>query len=105
FLYSSDRFQKPYPFQADVAVSLDDVFEQKVDALTELVSQTFEGGAGGTHESVEQVPTDPVARREWLKQIWVQRQSAEANQHRQALIHLYGETRGESIKYAEAFEI
>ena len=32
FLYSSDGFQKPYPFNADVAVSIDDVFEQKLDA-------------------------------------------------------------------------
>ena len=31
FLYSSDRFQKPYPFRPDLAVSLDDVFEEKVD--------------------------------------------------------------------------
>jgi LmbE family N-acetylglucosaminyl deacetylase len=27
FLYSSDRFQKPYPFQADIAVAVDDVCE------------------------------------------------------------------------------
>ena len=32
FLYSSDGFQKPYPFQADIAVSIDDVFDQKLDA-------------------------------------------------------------------------
>ncbi len=105
FLYSSDRFQKPYPFQADVAVSLDDVFEQKVDALTELVSQTFEGGAGGSQELVDQVPQEPAAQREWLKQRWVKRQSDEANLHRAALVHLYGEERGKAVKYAEAFEI
>lgn len=105
FLYSSDRFQKPYPFQADVAVSLDDVFEQKIDALTELVSQTYEGGAGGSQEHVEQVPQDPAAQREWLKQQWVKRQSDEANLHREALVHLYGEERGKSVKSAEAFEI
>ncbi|WP_372898945.1 PIG-L deacetylase family protein, partial [Stieleria sp.] len=34
FLYSSDRFQKPYPFEADIVVDVDSVFEQKVDALT-----------------------------------------------------------------------
>ena len=105
FLYSSDGFQKPYPFQADVAVSLDDVFEQKVDALSELVSQTFEGGAGGSQELLEQAPTDLPARREWLKKRWVNRQSGEANLNREALIRLYGEERGKSIKYAEAFEI
>ena len=36
FLYSSDRFKKPYPFEADIAVAIDDVFEQKVDALLAL---------------------------------------------------------------------
>ena len=41
FLYSSDRFQKPYPFEADIVVDVDPVFERKVDALTALVSQTF----------------------------------------------------------------
>lgn len=36
FLYSSDRFQKPYPFVPDIAIAIDDVFEQKVDALMAL---------------------------------------------------------------------
>jgi LmbE family N-acetylglucosaminyl deacetylase len=105
FFYSSDRFQKPYPFQADVAVSVDDVFEQKVDALTELVSQTFEGGAGGSPEFLEQVPTDPALQREWLMKRWVYRQSGEADLYRETLIRLYGEDRGKLVKYAEAFEI
>jgi LmbE family N-acetylglucosaminyl deacetylase len=105
FFYSSDRFQKPYPFQADIAVSVDDVFEQKVDALTELVSQTFEGGAGGSPEFLEQVPTDPARQREWLMKRWVYRQSGEADLYRDTLIRLYGEDRGKLVKYAEAFEI
>ena len=105
FLYSSDRFQKPYPFQADVAVSVDDVFEQKVDALCELVSQTFEGGAGGSQELLDQVPKDPLLQREWLKKRWVYRQGGEADLHREALIRLYGEERGKLVQYAEAFEI
>lgn len=105
FLYSSDRFQKPYPFQADVVVSVDDVFEQKIDAILELVSQTFEGGAGGSQEMVDQVPQDPAGQREWLRRRWVSRQSHEANLHRDVLVNLYGEQRGKSVKYAEAFEI
>ena len=50
FLYSSDRFQKPYRFEADIAVNIDGVFDQKVNALTALVSQTYEGGALGSAE-------------------------------------------------------
>src|SRR3954465_5379589 len=39
FIYSGARFQKPYPFKADVVVSIDDVFDQKLDAIHELASQ------------------------------------------------------------------
>ena len=39
FLYSSDRFKKPYPFDADIAVSLDEVMNKKVYALSALESQ------------------------------------------------------------------
>lgn len=107
FLYSSDGFRKPYPFNPDVAVSLDDVFDTKVDAIHELPSQAYEGGASGSEEHVRNVPPeqDPVARKAWLKTRWGNRQSAEANQARDLLIRLYGEERGKAIKYAETFEI
>ena len=32
FLYYTDNFQKPYPFQADVAVGIDSVLSRKLDA-------------------------------------------------------------------------
>lgn len=108
FLFSSDGFQRPYPFKPDVAVALDDVFDQKIDAINELVSQAYEGGAGGSEEYVaNSVPPagDPQARRVWLKERWAQRQSGEANRYRDLLIHWYGEERGKAVKYAEAFEI
>lgn len=44
FLYYSDGFLKPHPFQADIAVSVDNVFETKLDAIHELTSQAYEGG-------------------------------------------------------------
>ncbi|QDV57247.1 PIG-L deacetylase family protein [Rosistilla oblonga] len=107
FLYSSDRFKKPYPFDPDIAVAIDDVFEQKVDALMALESQTFEGGALGNAEKMAQVPpaSQPELRREWLRQRWDQRAGAESRQYRQALNRWYGPERGEQVKYAEAFEI
>jgi len=107
FLYSSDGFQKPYPFEADIAVAIDDVFEKKVDALLALESQTFEGGALGSAEFVATVPpkSDPAARREWLRERWVRRAGGEANRYREALIRWYGPDRGRDVKYAEAFEI
>src|SRR5690606_7207685 len=106
--FSSDRFQKPYPFQADLAVSVDDVFEQKLDAIHELTSQAYEGGASGSAEYLrKQVPPEgnPIARREWLQNRWSQRQGGEADRFREALIRWYGEEQGKAIKYAEVFEI
>ena len=45
FLYSADRFQRPNPFRADVAVGIDDVMEPTLDALLVMESQIHEGGA------------------------------------------------------------
>jgi LmbE family N-acetylglucosaminyl deacetylase len=107
FLFSSDRFQKPYPFEADIAVSLDDVIEQKTLAVSALASQVFEGGANGSQEFVDSIPpaSNPDGRLDWIRQRWSQRQANEADTHRKALIRWYGEERGKAVKYAEAFEI
>jgi LmbE family N-acetylglucosaminyl deacetylase len=107
FLYSDDRFQKPYPFRADIAIAVDSVFETKIDAVNELVSQAYEGGAGGSEEHLARVPSanDPKGRRVWLKARWANRQSNVANKYREALVRLYGEKAGKEVKYAEAFEI
>ncbi|MEM8668193.1 MAG: PIG-L family deacetylase [Planctomycetota bacterium] len=107
FLYSSDRFQKPYPFEADIVIDVDPVFDKKVDALTALVSQTFEGGALGSQSKMEAAPPEsqPQLRGEWLREKWVNRQSGEANRFRSGLVKWYGEEHASSVKYAEAFEI
>ena len=107
FMYSSDRFQKPYPFKTDIAVSIDDVFDQKVDAIHELASQHYEGGANGSEEHVRSVPpaTDVAGRKEWLRRQWLGRAGGEANRYRADLITWYGEPKGKAVKYAECFEI
>jgi hypothetical protein len=107
FLYSSDRFKKPYPFRADIAVSLDDVFDIKVNAVHELESQVYEGGANGSEEFVSKVPPAQAvdARKAWLRERWESRQGGEATQFRETLIKWYGEEAGKQVKYAETFEI
>lgn len=107
FLYSSDGFKKPYPFKADIAVAIDDVFEQKVDALMALESQTFEGGALGSAEQMANVPpaSHPELRRAWLRERWDRRASDEAHRFRDALSRWYGADQAKKVKYAEAFEI
>lgn len=47
FLCGSDRFQRPNPFRADLAVSIDDRIEPTLDALLVMESQIHEGGAHG----------------------------------------------------------
>jgi LmbE family N-acetylglucosaminyl deacetylase len=107
FLYSSDRFEKPYPFKADIIVAVDDVFDQKLTALHEMPSQVYEGGASGSAEYVKTVPaeSDIAARKAWLRQRWEARQGGEANRFREQLVQWYGADRGKAVKFAEAFEI
>ena len=107
FLYSSDGFQKPYPFEADIAVAIDDAFDQKIEALVALESQTFEGGALGSEEKSAEAPpaSQPELRRAWLAERWEKRSGNEADQFRDALKRRYGDEHGNGVKYAEAFEI
>ncbi len=107
FLYSSDGFQKPYPFKADIAVSVDDVFDQKLAAIHEMPSQHYEGGANGSEEYEKGVPpaSDEAGRKAWLREKWEKRQGGEADRFREALIKWYGPEKGAAVKFAEAFEI
>ncbi len=107
FLYSSDAFQKPYAFRPDVVVSIDDVFAQKLDAIHELTSQVYEGGASGSEEFVRSIPPakDDAGRRAWLREKWEDRQGREAEKFRETLVKLYGEEGGKKVRFAEAFEL
>ncbi len=107
FLYSSDRFKKPYAFNADIAIDVGPVFEKKVDALMALESQTFEGGALGSAEKMAQAPpaSKPTMRRKWLRERWDRRQGVEAKKYRTVLQRWYGKEAASTIQYAEAFEI
>jgi LmbE family N-acetylglucosaminyl deacetylase len=102
-VYVSDSFQKPYPFTPDVVVAIDEVVEQKVDMLHCHTSQVYEwlpynGGYA------DEVPTEPEARRAWLRQRMDARLRRDADRFRDRLIALYGEAVGRRVQYAEAFE-
>ncbi len=109
FLYSSDNFQKPYRFKPDIVVAIDDVIETKFDALHELESQLYEGGALGSEEQFRLVPpaSDVAARKQWFreKHPWARRDADVANKYREELLQYYGAEKGKQVKYAEAFEI
>ncbi len=108
FLYLSDGFQKPNPFDPDVVVSIDDVIEQKADALWLLESQIESLWATGNFEKVVPVPkqgAEREARRKAMRDRFARRAESVADKYRAKLIELYGEEKGKKIRYAEAFEL
>ena len=108
FLYLSDGFQKPNPFEPDVVVSIDDVIEQKADALWLLESQIESLWATGNFERVVPVPKEGAereTRRKAMRDRFVRRAESVADKYRDKLIELYGEEKGKKIRYAEAFEL
>jgi LmbE family N-acetylglucosaminyl deacetylase len=105
FLYYSDRFQKPNPFTADIAVSIDDVFDKKIDAVDQMPSQVYEGGAVGSEDFMKDIPSDPIGRRTWAAENHGRRYAQVADTYRETLAKWYGAERGKGVKYAEAFEI
>jgi LmbE family N-acetylglucosaminyl deacetylase len=102
FLYYSDRFTRPQPFRPDIVVSIDDVFQKKIDMLDAHVSQFYEW-LPWTTGNLDQVPKDAVERKKWLAaQPMVVRKGAP--EWRAALEKRYG-AEATSIQHAEAFEI
>jgi LmbE family N-acetylglucosaminyl deacetylase len=105
FLYYSDRFEKPNPFQADIVVGIDAVIEKKLDALTGMESQFYEGGALGSAELISKDPARQRERRERVRAGFADRDRATARRFRKELAAWYGPERAEKIEYAEAFEV
>jgi len=101
FMYFQDRFQSPQPFRPDVAVSLDQVIDKKIDMLDAHVSQMYEW-LPWVDGILDKVPKDPATRKQWLKQT---RAVAPTPAVRAALVKWYGAQQGNAVKYAEAFQI
>src|SRR5690554_1322901 len=67
FLYYQDHFQKPNPFQPDIAIDISEVMDQKIYALDAHESPFYEwlpwiNGYKG------EIPTGPKERLAWLKE-------------------------------------
>jgi LmbE family N-acetylglucosaminyl deacetylase len=105
FLYYEDRFQKPYPFTADIAVGIDEVIEKKLDAALALASQTLEGGCNGSEKLYPEDPATRRAREQAVRRNFDRRFAGTANRFRAQLVKWYGQQKGTKIKYAEVFEI
>ena len=103
FMY--DRFSRPYPFTPDVAIATDEVIETKMEALLCHESQLLEWLPWVEHKyDILNAPSKEEARR--LAADYRRRDDARvADESRDLLKKEYGDARGGSVKYAEAFEV
>ena len=104
FLFYSDGFQKPYPFDPIIAVGFDEVAQKKWDCISDMPSQ-FADADSWQARYRGNAPTDPAARAKFILNQVQQRSAAVADQYRSLLVKLYGEPKGRAVKYAEAFEL
>lgn len=101
FLYFQDRFQRPYPFQHDITVAIDEVIDRKMDALDAHESQFYEW-LPWVSDALDDVPEDESARMNWLKERWTGGVSDAA---REGLSKWYGSERANGVEYAESFQV
>ncbi len=100
FLYAEDRFQKPNPFEPDIAVIIDEVFDQKIYGLAAHESQHFDW-LPWTSGTLDDIPKDEKAR---LENLAKRRTFAPNASVRKCLKKWYGD-KADAAKHAEAFEI
>lgn len=108
FLYLSDNFQKPNPFEPDIVVAIDEVSDKKFEAIWPLESQIESLWATGNFEKVVPVPKEPAAREQRRQQVRERlgsRDERVADKYREKLTELYGGEKGRKVRYAEAFEV
>ena len=102
FGYFQDAFTIPTPFYPTVVVDISAVMDRKMAMLHCHASQFYEWlpfHAG----KLAQVPAGEAERRQFLETHWQHRSSPEP--WRSRLAELYGETRAQAVRYAEAIEI
>lgn len=101
FLYSHDNFQKPNPFQPDIAVDISAVYDKKVYGMAAHKSQFFEW-LPWLDEKLEDVPDNEQDRLEWLGKM---RLNAPSPAMRKSLEKWYDTETAEKARAVEAFEI
>lgn len=103
FLYYSDDFKKPYPFDPAIIVNIDDVVDKKRAAIEAMPSQ-FADRDSWLGRYLPNVPDEAEARKAFIREWLMDRDADVANNYRELLVQRYGEP-GAMIKYAEAFEL
>ncbi|WP_321375266.1 PIG-L deacetylase family protein [uncultured Draconibacterium sp.] len=101
FLYSHDNFQKPNPFQPDIAVDISAVYDKKVYGMAAHESQFFEW-LPWLNGVLEDVPDNEQERLEWLGKM---RLVTITPAMRKSLEKWYSTETAEKATAVEAFEI
>ena len=104
FLYYSDQFQKPCPFEPTIVVSIDEVADKKWSCILAMPSQ-FADQDSWLGRYLSGVPEGDEERQKFILDFLRNLDVAVADQYRERLIALYGEEKGRAIKYAEAFQL
>jgi len=103
FLYMKDRFTKPYPFEPDITVIVDDVYEQIIDGNISHESQYFEW-LPWVAGNLDEVPESKAERRAWFKKNRAGR-TAISPAMRENLEKWYGKEKAAAAVHAEALEV
>lgn len=101
FLYYQDNFQKPNPFEPDIAIDITSVIDKKIDGLDAHVSQFYEWLPWIANDP-DVIPDGKEERKAWLKS---KRVLAPNPTVIKALEEWYGKEKAGQARYAEAFEI
>jgi LmbE family N-acetylglucosaminyl deacetylase len=104
FMYYSDGFQDPKPFDPTIVVGFDSVADKKWRCVSAMPSQ-FGDRDSWQARTRPNVPQSDAERAGFLLEGVKQRSVDVANQYRDTLVALYGAERGQAIKYAEAFQL
>ena len=104
FLYYSDNFQDPKPFDPTVVVGIDEVADKKWKCITAMPSQ-FGDKDSWQGRTLPNVPASDGDRQAYLLELVKKRNMAVADEYRERLVALYGKEKGQAITYAEAFQL
>ncbi|NUR55772.1 MAG: PIG-L family deacetylase [Acidobacteria bacterium] len=104
FMYYSDGFKHPYPFDPTVVVPIDESAEKKWQCVSAMPSQ-FGDEDSWQGRTMANVPRGEQERKAYMLDQVKTRSAAVADQYRERLATLYGKERADKVKYAEAFEL
>jgi len=103
FLYMKDNFNKPNPFSNDIAIVIDKVYDQKMEALAAHESQMFEWGPWTNGIKESEVPKGTMERLAWLK--LANGKDKFEQTELAAIKKWYPDTDTSNIKHAEFLEV